>query len=253
MSETPDSLRRLKGRRILITGAGSGIGLAAARIFAAEGAMLALLDLNPDAAEKLAAQTGGAAFTVDVSNEAAVNEAVARAGAALGGIDGVVNAAGIIRVGTIASSSSDDWRKQIDINLNGPFYVCRAAYPWLQKETKATVVNIASAQALRPAGASSGYAASKAGVVALSKAMAAEWAPDIRVNVICPGIVDTPMVAGVSAAAGNPSSTPSVKDYLLGRMADPEEIARALLFLTSDESSFVTGSALAVDGGRTLY
>lgn len=253
MSGTPDSLRRLQGRRILITGAGSGIGFAAARIFAAEGAHLALLDLKPDAVEKLAAESGGAALAVDVSNEDAVNEIVARAGNALGGIDGVVNAAGIIRVGAIATSSTDDWRKQIEVNLNGPFYICRAAYPFLKQAPKATVVNIASAQALRPAGASSGYAASKAGVVALSKAMATEWAPDIRVNVICPGIVDTPMVAGVSAAAGNPSSTPSVKDYLLGRMADPEEIARALLFLTSDESSFVTGSALAVDGGRTLY
>ncbi len=253
MSKTPKDLGRLQGRRILITGAGSGIGHAAARIFAAEGARLALLDLNATPAEAIATETGGIAVNVDVSDEAAVKAAVDQAGESLGGVDGLVNAAGIIRVGAIADASSDDWRRQIEVNLNGPYYVCRAAFPWLQKAKQATVVNIASAQALRPAGASSGYAASKAGLVALSKAMAAEWAPSIRVNVVCPGIVDTPMVASVNSAAGKPASTPSLKDYLLGRMADPEEIARALLFLTSDESSFVTGATLAVDGGRTLY
>lgn len=250
---TPPSGARLSGRRILITGAGSGIGRAVAQLFAAHGARLALCDLNIEAVAGLARQAGGVALRVDVSDEAAVQQAVDEAAAALGGIDGVVNAAGVIALGSLAQTDLASWQRQIAINLTGPFLICRAALPWLRRRPGATIVNIASAQALRPAGAGCGYAASKAGVLNFTKAIAGELAPDIRANVVCPGIVDTPMVAQVNRDAGKPAATPSLKDYPLGRMAQAEEIANAILFLTCDESSYVTGAALAVDGGRTFH
>jgi NAD(P)-dependent dehydrogenase (short-subunit alcohol dehydrogenase family) len=244
---------RLAGRRIVITGAGSGIGKAVAELFAEHGAILALLDLNIDAATAIAQRCNGIAVRVDVADEASVGVAIKAAAVKLGGIDGVVNAAGVISVGSLEDTDLQSWRRQIDINLTGPYLVCRAALPWLRQAGAATIVNIASAQAFRPVGASCAYAASKAGVLNFTKALAGELAPAIRANVVCPGIVDTPMVAQVSTAAGKPASTPTLKDYPLGRMAQPHEIASAILYLTSDESSYVTGAALAVDGGRTFH
>lgn len=250
---TPDDAHRLRGRRILITGAGSGIGRATAQLFARHGATLALLDLKPDAVTEVAAASGGIALAVDVSDEAAVNAAVQQAADALGGIDGVVNAAGVITVGPIDVIDFAAWQRHIAVNMTGPYLVCRAALPWLRKAASATIVTIASAQAFIPAGASCAYAASKAGVLNFTKALAAELAPAIRANVVCPGIVDTPMVAAVSRDAQRPAATPTAKDYPLQRMAQPEEIAQAILFLTSAESSYVTATALAVDGGRTFH
>lgn len=244
---------QLQGRRILITGAGSGIGYSTAALFAREGARLALIDRKIDAAKPLAEQTSGLAITANVEHEAQIGAAVDQAALAFGGLDGIVNAAGVIIVGSIDKLSADQWQRQIDINLTGPFHVCRAAIPWLRKAPDATIVNIASAQALRPSGASCGYAASKAGLVALTKALASELAPQIRCNVVCPGIVDTPMVAAAQSAANNQGATPTLKDYPLARMARPDEIAQALLFLTSAQSSYITGATIAVDGGRTLY
>jgi len=244
---------RLAGRRFLITGAGSGIGRAVAELFAREGARLALLDLRVDAARVFAQRSGGVALQVDVSDEDGVRSAVAEAAAVLGGLDGVVNAAGIIALGPLENIDLHSWRRQLDVNLTGPYLICRAALPWLRQSAHATIVNIASAQALRPVGASCAYAASKAGLLNFTKAIAGELAPAIRVNAVCPGIVDTPMVAAVSGSAERPAATPSLRDYPLGRMAQPEEIASAILFLSCEESSYVTGAALAVDGGRTFH
>jgi NAD(P)-dependent dehydrogenase (short-subunit alcohol dehydrogenase family) len=236
---------RLDGRRIVITGAGSGIGRCTAQLFAREGARLALLDRDAAGMEETTRLAGGHAFEADVTDEAAVVRAVEQGAAAMGGIDGVVNAAGVMLRGSVLEVDVATWRRVIDINLTGPYVVVRACLPWLREAPSATIVNIASGQGLLPnVPDRTAYAASKGGVVNLTRALAAELAPGIRANSICPGLVDTPMANGVRANVGN---------YALRRLAEPMEIASAILFLTSAESSYVTGAALAADGGRSFH
>jgi NAD(P)-dependent dehydrogenase (short-subunit alcohol dehydrogenase family) len=189
--------------------------------------------------------TRGLAVAADVTDEASVARAVAEGAAAMGGIDGVVNAAGIVLRGSVLEVGLADWRRVIDVNLTGTYIVVRCSLPWLSKATGATIVNIASGQGLLPnAPQMTAYAASKGGVVNLTRALAAELAPAIRVNSVCPGMVDTPMTA---------DGPRDVARYAMQRIADPIEIAQAILFLTGAESSFVTGAALAIDGGRTFH
>lgn len=236
---------RLKGRRVLVTGAASGIGRSTAELFAREGAAVALLDRDKEKLQEVAEQIGGWAFPVDITDDEAVAISIAEAAATMSGIDGVVNAAGIMFRGRAIDVSAPDWRRVIEINLTGTYSVVRSCIPWLLQEPSATVVTIASAAGLLPNAAEyTAYAASKGGVVALTKALAAELAPTIRVNTVCPGMVDTAMADGHRGNVGN---------YALNRLADPVEIARSILFLTSQESSYITGTALAVDGGRTFH
>lgn len=236
---------RLEGRRILITGAGSGIGRETALLFRDEGAKLVLLDSNPDTLEAFLSTPDVHTFKVDVVDEASVKASVDQGGRLMEGIDGVVNAAGVMLRGSVLDVTVEQWRQVLDINLTGSYSVIRHALPWMQKENGATVVNIGSGQALLPNSPDrTAYAASKGGVVNLSRALAAELAPAIRVNTVCPGLVNTPMAEGVRNNGGN---------YALNRLAEPVEIARAILFLTSHESSYVTGAALAVDGGRAYH
>jgi NAD(P)-dependent dehydrogenase (short-subunit alcohol dehydrogenase family) len=238
-------LRRLAGRRVLVTGAASGIGRATAELFAAEGSALILLDRNAEGLAEIAATTGASAFEADVTDERAVADAVDQGASAMGGIDGVVNVAGVHCGGSVAEVSVAEFRKVVEVNLIGVYSVVRSCLPWLRQTHPATVVNIGSAQALLPNSAErTAYAASKGGVVNLSRALAAELAPAIRVNSVCPGLVATPMAQGFEARASA---------HALKRLAEPSEIAYAVLFLTSSESSYMTGSALAVDGGRTFH
>lgn len=237
--------QRLHGRRIVITGAASGIGRSTAQLFADEGATVTLLDRDEHGLASIAAATHGHAFSANVTDEAAVQRAVERGAAAMGGIDGIVNAVGVMHRGSVREVSVADWRRVIEINLTSMFIVVRACLPWLEKATGATIVNLGSGQSLLPnAPNRTAYSASKGGVLNLSRALAAELAPAIRVNCVCPGLVDTPMADGVRGNVGN---------YALGRIAQPFEIAQACLFLSSAESSFVTGAALAVDGGRSFH
>ena len=236
---------RLRGRRVLITGAASGIGRRTAELFAAEGAALTLLDCDRKRLAEVARETGGVAVEADVTQEASVTRAVEQGATAMGGIDGVVNAAGIVNHGSVLDVGVADWKLVLDVNLTGTYIVVRCCLPWLAKARFATIVNIASGQGLLPNTPNmSAYAASKGGVVNLTRALAAELAPSIRVNSVCPGMVDTPMTAGLQR---------EVDRYALKRIAEPLEIAQAILFLTSTESSFVTGAALAIDGGRTFH
>ena len=236
---------RLEGRRILITGAASGIGQRTAVLFAAEGAALTLLDCDRKRLASVARETGGIAVEADVTQEASVARAVEQGAGAMGGIDGVVNAAGIVIYGSVLDVGVADWKLVLDVNLTGTYIVIRCCLPWLAKAPFATIVNIASGQGLLPNTPNmTAYATSKGGVVNLTRALAAELAPSMRVNSVCPGMVDTPMTARLRR---------EVDRYALKRIAEPLEIAQAILFLTGTESSFVTGAALAIDGGRTFH
>jgi NAD(P)-dependent dehydrogenase (short-subunit alcohol dehydrogenase family) len=241
---------RLKGRRILITGAASGIGRMCAELFATEGAQLALVDRDTRALEALAATLPAAVCVADVSDEASVNDAVSKGAAAMGGIDGVVNAAGVTASRGLAQTDLTTWARVLAVNLTGTYLVCRAALPWLRVAEEASIVNIASSLALVPALPDPAYMASKGGVISLSRGLAAELGPRVRVNVVAPGAVDTPLLAQTVT----PAQLEAMKArYTLGRIGKTEELARAVLFLVSAESSFITGITLAVDGGRSFH
>lgn len=250
MTAAPD----LEGRRILITGAASGIGAATARLFARHGAGLALLDIDADRLATVASETMGQPLAADLCDATATAQAVESAARALGGLDGIVHCAGIATVLPLTGTTPELWRRVMGVNLDGTFHLCHAAIPHLQRSPGATIVTVASASGLLPSGAGAAYGASKAGVAMLMKYLARELGPAIRVNSVCPGVVDTPMVR----ATRGPVLPQAMEDqlratYALGRMARPDEIAEALLFLTSARSSFVTGVALAVDGGRSYH
>lgn len=195
--------------------------------------------------EEIAQATNAYAFCADVTDETAVSLAMKQAAEAMGGIDGIVNTVGVMLRGSVLDVEVTEWRRVIDINLTGAYILVRSALPWLKASANSTIVNVGSGQSLLANSADrTAYSASKGGVLNLTRALAAELAPAIRANTVCPGLVDTPMASGVQGNVGN---------YALGRMARPEEIAEAILFLTSHESSYVTGAALAVDGGRSFH
>ena len=249
-----DDATDLSGRRVLVTGAASGIGQATAELFVSRGAQVALLDRDPRMAEIAAAIGGKAGVTVDVADEAAVARAVGEAAAAMGGLDGVVNSAGIDLVKPITDMSPAEWNRLLAVNLNGPFHVCRAAAPLLRRAAEATVVNVASGAGLVPLKHRTAYCASKAGLVMFSKALAMELAP-VRVNAFCPGIIDTPLFR--LSFENEPDPDAELKRildrYLIKRTASPAEAAQVVLFLSSRASSIMTGVALAGDAGRTFH
>jgi NAD(P)-dependent dehydrogenase (short-subunit alcohol dehydrogenase family) len=243
-----DSGKRLVGRRIVVTGAASGIGRATAELFARQGAALALMDRDEQGLRGMEGQ----AIAADVSDEASVTAAIATAAQVLGGLDGLVNVAGVFETAKMEDTSTQMWQRALAVNLTGPFLVTRAALKHLRAAEAATIVNLGSASAIVPFPALSAYGATKGAMATLTKVWAAEFAPKIRVNIVCPGMTRTRMV---SAWHTDPDALAErvTGSYALQRIAEPEEIANAILFLTSLESSFVTGTTLVVDGGRTFY
>lgn len=242
-------MTRLAGRRILVTGGASGIGAAIGRRFAEEGARVALLDRTPMPAAALS-------ITCDLLDAAAVAPAVQRATEVLGGLDGVVNAAGVDLMRPLEAMTDAEWAQVIGVNLTAPMLVCRAALPAMRQAGRGTIVTIASGAALRPLPERTAYCAAKAGAVMFSKSLSIELSADnIRVNAICPGIIDTPMWRASWEGAADPQAELAriLDRYVIRRAGLPEEIAAAALFLTSEESSYMTGTALAVDGGRTFH
>ncbi len=249
---------RMQGRRVLITGGASGIGLATAQRFVAEGARVALLDRDEAGLAKAAEALGEKAWTVraDVTSESEVNAAVKNAVDALGSLDGLVNAAGISVWRNFADLTFEEWRRILSINLDGPFLVTHAALPALKAAGGATIVNIASGAGLQPRANFSAYCSSKAGLVLFTKSIAIDLAADrIRVNAVCPGIVDTPLVQrNLSLHADRETAIERyVSRNLMRRFGTAEEVADAVLFLSNGESSFITGSALSLDGGSVFH
>lgn len=249
---------RMKDRKVLVTGGASGIGRATARRFIEQGARVALLDRDAETLAATARELGPGAVGVhaDVTDENEVKAAVAEAVAQLGGLDGLVNAAGVSLWRSLPEMTLEEWRRILSINLDGPFIVCHAAYPALKAAGKGTIVNIGSGAGLRPRQNFSAYCASKGGLVLFTKAIALDLAGDnIRVNAVCPGVVYTPMVERTLSRA--PDREAAVQAFIargvIKRFGTPEEIADAVLFLSCDESTFITGSALGVDGGSVFH
>ena len=249
----------LAGRRILITGAANGIGLASVARFLAEGASVAALDRDASALAAMRSRFDGAkvyTLQTDVADPVAVAAAVAGGADALDGLDGVVNAAGLDLVADIEAMALTDWNRLLAVNLTGPMLVMQAAYPYLRTAGGGTIVNVSSGAGLSPLKHRTAYCASKAGLQMASKALAMEAAEfGIRVNVVCPGAVETGLFrSGIDASADPHAAYETVRArYALQRIAAPEEIAAAILWLSSAESSYVTGTAIAVDGGRTFH
>ena len=245
---------RLAGRRVIVTGAASGIGRATARLLHSEGARLALMDQAADNLALVAQELGAEAVVLDLAISAGIEASVAAAAAAMQGIDGIVIAAGMSQPAPLEQIDDALLHRFLAINLAAPFVICRCALPHLRRAEQATIVNISSGHALLPnAPDNSAYAATKGGLITLSKALASELAPRIRVNAVCPGVTNTPMTAGLISGYASPLDAPLVQKYALKRVAEPEEIARAVLFLSCDDSSYVTGTAMAVDGGRSYH
>ena len=251
MSNAELHSKRLEGRKILITGGASGIGLATVELFVQEGASVAVLDVDQGSLESATRLGAAHVAQVDVTDEVAVGREVLAAAQALGGLDGLVNAAGISITRNLADQDLASWRKILDVNLTGAFLVAKAALPHLTAATGATIVNVASGIALRPFPGLGAYAASKAGLLAWTKVLAQELGPRIRVNATCPGSTDTPLMR--ANMPPNVDMAQFTSQYVMRRQGEAVEQAQAILFLTGPESTFITGVSLAIDGGRTFH
>jgi NAD(P)-dependent dehydrogenase (short-subunit alcohol dehydrogenase family) len=234
------------GLRAAVTGGASGIGLATASLLASRGARVAVLDLTPSVPEPLLG------FRCDVSSSSSVTDAVAAAVASLGGLDVLVNNAGIGAQGDVAANSDDEWHRVLDVNVVGMARVTRAALSSLRASSSAAVVNTCSIAAWQGLPNRALYSASKGAVLALTLAMATDHLDDgIRVNCVCPGTADTPWVGRLLDAAADPAAERAAlaARQPMGRLVTASEVAHAIAYLASPLSGSTTGTALAVDGG----
>jgi NAD(P)-dependent dehydrogenase (short-subunit alcohol dehydrogenase family) len=255
-------MTRLKGRRCLVTGGASGIGLATARRLQSEGAVVALLDLPGANLDRLDVSHGGAFLTVgaDVRASRDVRAAVDEAVERLGGLDSLVLSAGVIHIKPLAEVTEADWDLTIDVNLKGAFLVAQAAAPALTESGRGRIVAIASDAGRRGVPLLHAYSASKAGLIGVMEALAGELAPHVTVNTLCP--VSTPgtgmgqQVLSWKSAATARSDEEVLDDiralFPLGRTCTGEDVAAAVSFLMSEDASFITGVALDIDGGSSL-
>jgi NAD(P)-dependent dehydrogenase (short-subunit alcohol dehydrogenase family) len=236
---------RLNERRILITGGGSGIGLATAFLCCEEGARVTAADraFRPESRAALE-QAGATAVELDVTDEAAVQQAVA----AHGPFDGLVNGAGIVGTGAVDQASLEAWRKTLEVHLTGAFLVSKSVLPAMREAGRGAVVNIASIYGKTGGTGNTPYNVAKGGVLQLTRSMAADYGrAGVRVNAVSPGYIQTPMTHMLDQAPEMRGTF--IAMHALNRPGEPEEVAQAIVFLLSDEASFITGADLPVDGG----
>jgi NAD(P)-dependent dehydrogenase (short-subunit alcohol dehydrogenase family) len=251
---------KYSGKVAVVTGGGSGIGRACGLELLARGATVAVVDWNAEAGGKVVKESGAGAermqfFEADLSKEAEVKRAVERIASAFGGIDALASNAGIQRYGSATETTEKEWDEVLGVNLKGAFLISKEAIPHMIRRGGGAIVLTASVQSLAAQRNSMAYIVSKHGLLGLMRSMALDYAKDkIRVNALCPGAIDTPMLRWAAALDDNPERVIEAahKMHPLGRMGEAEEMARVIAFLLSDEASFVTGSVLVADGGLML-
>ena len=248
------------GKTVLVTGAAKGIGRAVAMHFARDGARVAMLDRDRDALELAARDVGNSAsdaalaVTADVSKSDQVSSAVDEAIAHFGGLDVLVNNAGIHFARALDEYTDEEWQRVFAVNVNGAFYTTRAALPALRR-SRGVIVIVSSMTALVGQDRGAAYVASKGALVSMTRALALELAADgIRVNCVCPAGVDTPLMRSWAETLPDPEAVlrGQAEMHLLGRLATAEDIAATIAFLASPASSFMTGTIVPVEGGATL-
>ena len=253
---------RFQGKVALVTGAATGIGGATAVAFAKKGALVGLVDVNAAALDERlqeiqAAGGRGAAIVADISRADQAKRAAAETVAEFGGIDYLVASAGIQTYGTVVDTDEDTWERTLAVNAKGVYLAAKYCIPEMVKRGGGAVVTVASVQGLFSQPNVAAYAASKGAVIAMTRTMAIDHAGDnIRANSLCPGSVDTPMLRS-SASLFSPGDPQSALNewgglHTLGRIAQPEEMAKVALFLCSEDASFITGAAIVADGGLTI-
>jgi 2-hydroxycyclohexanecarboxyl-CoA dehydrogenase len=255
------SMCNLDGKTVVVTGGGGGIGGAACRRFGAEGAKVAVFDMNLEAAQKVAdaiTAAGGVAqaFQCDITDRAQVDAAVAAAEVALGPIAVLVNNAGWDVFKPFVKTHPDEWSKLIAINLTGALHMHHAVLPGMVARNYGRIVNIASDAARGGSSGEAVYSACKGGLVALSKTLAREHARhQITVNVVCPGPTDTALLAGVVDGARDPAKLLEAfrSAIPMGRLGQPDDLASAIAFFASDDAGFITGQVISVSGGLTMH
>jgi len=249
---------RMQGRVALVTGGGGGIGEATARLFVEEGGSVALVDTSGEAVEAAAkAQKEWAlGIVADVSKEAQAKRAVDEALGRFGKLDALVNVAGVRVYRSLAEASAEDWQLILGVNVLGTAYCCKAALPALRKAGGATIVNVSEVYGVMGRKGMGQYDTTKAAVLGMTRALAVEEAPHaIRVNAVLPGSTITPYHVKRAAAQGQSEAElrkRTANENLLGRWAEPREVGYAILFLSCAESSYITGTELLVDAGRSI-
>ena len=252
-----DARGRLERKSAFITGAGSGIGRATAELFAREGALVGVADVNVTeaavTAETIRAAGGNAeVYELDVADPAQVRRAIAAFVAATGSIDILVNNAGIVVGGAAGELSDADWSRNLEVNLGGAFHCCREALAVMVPQTSGAIVSVSSTSALHPVGERAGYASAKAGIYGLMRSIAMDYARHgIRANAVAPGAVATPLLLN-GRLKDDDMREAALRAIPMNRFAEPIELAQAILFLASSEASYITGQILVVDGGATI-